>query len=178
MDTLKYGRMFRSGQLAKLAQPTERLIDARVASARRRCFVFHVQNATVCWLAQRAAECPCENEVTMATAEECRKALEALTGRLTEMDPKTRAAKLSDRTLSCRVTDLGVTFLTRIGPQGAGPVQEAGPSSPRAQIRFSGKSDDIVAVSADPGSFVGAWATRRIKVDASVMDIINLRKLL
>ena len=42
----------------------------------------------------------------MATAEECRTALEALAGRLSQVDPQKRAAVLADRTLSATVTDL------------------------------------------------------------------------
>ena len=61
----------------------------------------------------------------MATAEECRQALENLTGRIAEMDPADRQAHLVDRVISCKVSDLGVTFLTRIGPDGASPVREA-----------------------------------------------------
>ena len=56
----------------------------------------------------------------MATAEECRTALEALAGRLTQVDPQKRSAVLADRSLSCTVTDLGVTFVTKLGPDGAG----------------------------------------------------------
>jgi len=114
----------------------------------------------------------------MATAEECRTALEALTSRLTQMDEQTRAAKLADRTLSCQVTDLGVTFLTRLGAHGADPVVAAPPGAPRAQIRFSARSDDVLAISADPGSFAKAWFTGRIRVEGSVLDLLNLRKLL
>lgn len=114
----------------------------------------------------------------MANAEECRTALEALAGRISEMDPQARAARLADRTLSCTVTDLGVTFMTKLGPDGASPVTETGPGDPPAQIRFSAKSDELISVARDPGSFVRAWLTGRVKVDASLGDILRLRKLL
>ena len=55
----------------------------------------------------------------MATAEECRTALDTLTGRIAAMDAKDRQAHLLDRTLSCRVPDLGMTFVTKLGPDGA-----------------------------------------------------------
>ena len=61
----------------------------------------------------------------MATADECRKALESLLGRITEMDPADRAANFPERTMSCRVPDLGLLFITRVGPNGAEPVTEA-----------------------------------------------------
>jgi hypothetical protein len=114
----------------------------------------------------------------MATAQECRKALESLTGRLSDMDAKDRAAKLADRTLSCRVPDLGVTFLTRLGPHGADPIVEAPANARPAQIRFIAKSDDIVAIGEDPASFAKAWLTGRVRVEGSFMDLLQLRKLL
>jgi hypothetical protein len=114
----------------------------------------------------------------MATAEECRKALESLTARLAEMDASARAAKLADRTLSCRVSDLGVTYLTRLGPQGADPIVETNERSPAAQIRFTAKSDDVLAVASDPGVFARFWLSGRLKVEGNFFDLINLRKLL
>ena len=69
----------------------------------------------------------------MATAEECRQALEDLTGRIAEMDAEDREAHLVDRVISCTVSDLGVTFVTRIGPDGASPVKEA--NGPRNRSR-------------------------------------------
>src|SRR5260370_3661027 len=44
-----------------------------------------------------------DSEVRMATVQECRKALETLTGRLSDMDAEDRAAKRADRKLSGRV---------------------------------------------------------------------------
>jgi len=114
----------------------------------------------------------------MATAEECRTALEALAGRLSEVDPQKRAAVLADRTLSCTVTDLGITFVTKLGPDGASPVTEAGPGDPPAQVRFSAPGDELLAVAGDPKRFVRSWLTGKVKVDASLSDILRLRKLL
>ncbi len=114
----------------------------------------------------------------MATADECRMALESLTGRIAEMDAEVRQAKLIDRTLSCRVSDLGVTFLTRLGPHGADPVKEAESGSPAAQIRFTAKSDDVVAVAKDPGSFARAWLSGKLRVEGSFLDLLHLRRLL
>ena len=119
-----------------------------------------------------------ESEVTLATAEECRKALEALTGRISEMNPDDRAAHLVDRTLSCEIPDLGVTFVTRLGPNGAESVREAGDGDRPAQIRFVANSDVVVSISDDPGSFARAWLTGRLKVHASVFDLLRLRKLM
>lgn len=114
----------------------------------------------------------------MATADECRAALESLTARISQMDAKDRAAHLADRTLSCRVPDLGVTFLTRLGPTGAGAVTEAANGSAPAQVRFTAKSDDVLMIAADPGSFARAWLTGRLKVEGNVFDLLRLRRLM
>ena len=114
----------------------------------------------------------------MATAEECRLALERLTGQIADMDPADREAYLVERMISCKISDLGVTFLTKLSPNGASPVLEANGSEPPAQVRFTAKSDDLVAIAADPPSIGRAWLTGRLKVEASIWDILRLRKVL
>jgi hypothetical protein len=88
----------------------------------------------------------------MATAEECRTALESLTHRIARMEARDRAAHLLDRTLSCRVPDLGV--------------------------RFTANSDVVVGIAGDPASFMRAWLSGRLKVHGSVFDLLHLRKLM
>jgi hypothetical protein len=119
-----------------------------------------------------------ESEVRMATVEECRKALEGLTARISDMKPDDRATFLVDRTLSCTIPDLGVVFLTRLGPHGADPVREAGSEDGAAQIRFTANSDVVVSIADDPKSFARAWVTGRLKVQGNVFDLLRLRKLM
>jgi predicted lipid carrier protein YhbT len=114
----------------------------------------------------------------MATAEECRTALEKLTGRIAEMDAQDRAKHLVDRTLSCRVPDLGLTFVTRLGPDGAEPIKVADNGAAAAQVRFTADSDVVVAIAADPGSFMRAWLSGKLKVQGSVFDLLHLRRLM
>src|SRR5262249_58864333 len=104
--------------------------------------------------------------------------LEGLPGGIQEMDPADRAAYLVDRVISCKVTALGVTFVTRLGPDGASPVTVANGSDPQAQVKFTTKSDDLLALAEDPGSIGRAWLTGRLKVQASIFDILRLRKAL
>ncbi len=114
----------------------------------------------------------------MATQEQCRKALEDLTGRLSDPDVLARAARLGEKTMSCRVTDLGVTFVTKLGPQGSEPVTEATDSTPPAQLRVFANSDQIVAIADNPANFAKAWLTGRLRVEGSIKDLLQLRKLL
>jgi hypothetical protein len=114
----------------------------------------------------------------MATAEECRHALESLTTRISNMDPDTRANHLVDRTLSCRIPDLGITFFTRMGAHGADPVREADGQTQPAQVRFTANSDVVVSITDDPGSFARAWLTGRLKVEGNIFDLLRLRGLM
>ena len=94
------------------------------------------------------------------------------------MDESVRQAKLMDRTLSCHVSDLGITYLTRLGPHGADPIKELADGHPAAQIRFTAKSDDVLTIADDPGSFARAWLSGRLKVEGNFFDLLHLRRLL
>ena len=114
----------------------------------------------------------------MASAEECREALQTLTGRLGEMNPRDRSSFFSNRSFSCLVTDLGVTFVTRFTDHGAEPVTEAKPDDPPADIRLTASSDDVIALSATPANIARMWLAGRVKVHASMRDLLALRRLL
>ncbi len=114
----------------------------------------------------------------MATAEECREALQALTGRLGEMPEKDRSSYFSDRSFSCHVTDLDITFITRITDTGAGPVKEAAQDEPPADIRLTAASDDVVSIAATPANIARMWMGGRVQIKASVRDLLALRRLL
>src|SRR6266581_2799865 len=88
----------------------------------------------------------------MASVEECREALTTLSRRLTEMSPQDRASYFSNRSMSCHVTDLGVTFVTRFTDSGTEPVTEAKPDDPPADIRLTASSDDVISLSATPSN--------------------------
>lgn len=105
-------------------------------------------------------------------------ALESLTGRIHQMAAADRATHLVDRAISCKVDDLGVTFMTRLGPHGASPVTVANGSDGPAQVRFTTRSDDLLAIAEDPGSFARAWLSGRLKIEASLLDLFRLRKLM
>ena len=114
----------------------------------------------------------------MATVEECRDALQALIGRLGEMPEKDRASYFSNRTISCHVTDLGITLITRITDAGSEPVKEAAPDEPQADIRLTASSDDVVSIAATPANIARMWMAGRVQIKASVRDLLALRRLL
>jgi len=112
----------------------------------------------------------------MATTEQCRAALEHLASRLRSVDENERRQHAFDRTLSCHVPDLGVTF--------AGELHDGHilgiTTEPalKAQIRLTADSDDLVALTEGGLSFGQAWLAGRVKVEAGVRDLLKLRSML
>ncbi|MDC2956516.1 SCP2 sterol-binding domain-containing protein [Streptomyces gilvifuscus] len=115
----------------------------------------------------------------MATIEECRTALEKLSDNMRGAEGDVRAAAALDRSVSCRITDLDVTFVGRM-TQGRIRVDEVlqGPPREKAQIRLSMAGDDLVGLVDGELNFARAWGSGRVKLEASLVDLFRLRKLL
>jgi hypothetical protein len=112
----------------------------------------------------------------VATMEKCMTALEGILG---DLAANPAAAGL-DRSLSCRLTDLGEVVLGRLG---SGAVRDLhvvpdGPAVPRADIRLTMSSDDLIALTDGRLHFGSAWATGRVKLEAGLRDLLRLRKIL
>ena len=115
----------------------------------------------------------------MATIEECRAALEKLSDNMRGAEGDVRAAAALDRSVSCRITDLDVTFVGRM-TGGRIVVQDTiqGPPREKAQIRLALKGDDLVAMVNGELNFAKAWGSGRVKLEAGLRDLFQLRKLL
>lgn len=109
----------------------------------------------------------------MATLEQCRESLDTLASRLTGAPG--RHADF-DRTLSCTVPDLGVTFAGRL--QNGQLRDITTEPSPKAQIRLTANSDDLVALTNGTLPFASAWMSGRVKLDAGMRDMLKLRSML
>ncbi|WP_175409553.1 SCP2 sterol-binding domain-containing protein [Streptomyces sp. TRM64462] len=115
----------------------------------------------------------------MATTEECRRALDTFAARLARADGGVRAAAGHDRTVSCHVTDLDVTFTGSLADGGLRLLDQAdGPPRERAQVRLAMTGDDLVALVAGELDFARAWATGRVRLEAGLRDLLRLRSLL
>ena len=113
----------------------------------------------------------------MATAEECRTALQKLAGRLSELSSDEREQYFGNRTISVTVPDLNVTYETVLGA-GGDPVREAVPGEAPADIRMTAKSDEVLALAEQPMNIARAWMSGRVKIEASMKDLFRLRRLL
>jgi putative sterol carrier protein len=113
----------------------------------------------------------------MASAEECRLALQKLAGRLSELSPAERDQYFGNRTISVAISDLNVTYVSVLGA-GNDPVREAAPGDPPADIRITAKSDEVISLAEQPMNIARAWMTGRVKIEASMRDLFRLRRLL
>lgn len=109
----------------------------------------------------------------MATVEECAQALHGLAAQLSS-STSSGSAKL-DRTLSCRLPDLGVVFAGKL--QGGELIDIKRTESADAQIRLTIKSDDLLLLVNGGLKVPAAWATGRLKIDASMMDLLRLKSI-
>jgi predicted lipid carrier protein YhbT len=117
------------------------------------------------------------SEAQVHTAQECQEALQKLAGRLSELSEAERQEYFGDRSMSVTVSDLGVTFVTVLGA-GSDPVREAAPGEPPSDIRLTADSDQVIALAEQPMNIARAWMSRKVKIDASMKDLIRLRRLL
>ena len=112
----------------------------------------------------------------LASEAECEAALRTLADMLAKVDPEVRARYVLDRTVSCKVSDLGVIWSARLGEDGlVGLTTDDGS---KAQIRLSVGSDDLVALVEGRQAFPSAFATGKLRVQASPMDMLRLTALL
>ncbi|MEU3892282.1 sterol-binding protein [Streptomyces sp. NPDC029041] len=115
----------------------------------------------------------------MATIEECRSALDKLSDNMQRAEGDVRDAAALDRSVSCHITDLDVTFAGRMRG-GRIEVHDTVPGPPpgKAEIRLAMTGDDLVALVGGELNFARAWGSGRVKLHAGVRDLLQLRKLL
>jgi hypothetical protein len=112
----------------------------------------------------------------MATKEACEAALFELAGRLDGVPDSAKRRHAVDRTISCHLPDLRVTYSGRLSDGVLCDINEQ--AQPNAQIRLTVSSDDLVAVTNGSLPFMNAWTTGRLRIEASMLDMLRLRAIL
>lgn len=112
----------------------------------------------------------------MATVEQVEQALAMLLGRLDDVDDSTRALLPTRRTIEARCPDLD---LVRYAEWRDGRLNLVdGPHARPADIRISVRSDDLMRMTNGDLPFSRAYASNRIRLDASMADLLRLRAAL
>ncbi len=108
----------------------------------------------------------------MASEEECAQGFHTLAELLASLPPEVRKKYVLDRTVSCRVPDLGVTWSGRItmeGFQGLTTTDES-----KAQVRLTVGSNDLLALIESRLALKTAFATGKLRIQASPLDLLRL----
>lgn len=115
----------------------------------------------------------------MATKRQVESKLRELTRRLGDADAGVRdslARSMPDaRIIELSVTDLGITYWSRMLGGTLSEVTEGRPQ--RADIRVRVASDDLVQLVDGRRSLFSSYLSGQVKIDASLSDLMRLRKL-
>jgi len=112
----------------------------------------------------------------MATVEECRTALNELSDKMAENADRVQGTIDLDRPLACSIKDLGVAFHGRL--VGGRLIDLTDGDDPKAKIRLTTSSDDLLALVAGKLDLAKAWTSGRISISANPFDLLKLRKLM
>lgn len=111
----------------------------------------------------------------LATLEQCRAALAQLSQNLAANADA--AGRLDfDRSLACRISDLGAAFHGRLENGRIAGLADG--DDPRAKIGLTISSDDLLELVAGRLDVKKAFASGRLKIKASVFDLLKLQKLM
>jgi hypothetical protein len=111
----------------------------------------------------------------VASEAECEAALRSLVTGLAALDPDVRRRYVVDRTISCRVSDLDITWHAHLTDDGLVDITREGA---RAQVRLTVSSDDLLSLVEGRLAVPTAVATGRIRVQASPFDLLRLSAFL
>jgi hypothetical protein len=112
----------------------------------------------------------------MASIAACRAAITELGERLSAAGDDVRQ-HVEDRTISCLLVDLDVMLTGQLRDGKLVEVTTRVPVEP-AQIKLTCSSDDLIGLVDGTLSFPHAWASGRLKLNASFRDLFKLRSLL
>jgi hypothetical protein len=113
----------------------------------------------------------------VATKAEVTRALERLMARLDGNDANVRSAIPGRKVFCCRVPDLEASWYSVIENGHVSPPIEA-PVPDTVDVTLQVGSDDLIELAEERTSFMSAFLSGRVRVQASMMDILRLRTLL
>jgi SCP-2 sterol transfer family len=113
----------------------------------------------------------------LATKAEVTRALERLMARLDGNDSSVRSAIPGRKVLRCSVPDLDTTWYSVIEDGHVSPPVET-PVFATVDVSLEVGSDDLVDLVEERTSFLSAFLSGKVRVQASMMDLLRLRTML
>lgn len=116
----------------------------------------------------------------MSSIDACLAGIDLLNKRILDLPEPERHRHIRERSIDIEVPDLATVFHMRLTVDGLIDITHhpADRPAPPPQIRITVTSDDLVAISEERLSAKTSLLTRRVKVEASVSDMLRMRKLL
>jgi hypothetical protein len=130
-----------------------------------------------CGTTLRRPDAAPEEGTRLATKAEVERQLAALMARLDGNEANVRSAIPSRKVLRCHVPDLGATWFSVVEDGHVSPPSETSPDG-AADITLTVGSDDLVDLVVGRVSFLSAFTSGKVRVDASIVDLLRLRSLL
>jgi SCP-2 sterol transfer family protein len=118
-----------------------------------------------------------EEGTRLATKAEVERQLAVLMARLDGNQANVRSAIPSRKVLRCLVPDLDAAWFSVVDDGHVSPPSETSPDGP-ADITLTVRSDDLVDLVSGRTTFLSAFTAGKVKVDASIVDLLRLRSLL
>lgn len=112
----------------------------------------------------------------MATVEECRNALQEFAAGIAANNDQVKRKLNFERRLACDIPDLPHSFHGRFSNGALIDITDG--DDPGAEIRMTVASDDLVALVSGELEFGPAFATGRVKIKASFLDLLKLKGML
>ncbi len=112
----------------------------------------------------------------MASIDEVEQVLAELLTRLETIDESSRALLPSARVIEARCPDLDLVRFARWQRGTITLLDDVPPRRP--DIRISVRSDDLLAIASGELPFARAFAANKIRLDASMTDLLRLRAVL
>lgn len=113
----------------------------------------------------------------MATKAEVERQLGELMSRLDGNEANVRSAIPTRKVLRCQVTDLDTAWYSVVEDGHVSQPTETPPNG-RADITLQVGSDDLVDLVEGRTTFLSAFTSGKVRVDASIVDLLRLRSLL
>ena len=113
----------------------------------------------------------------MATKDEVTRALERLMARLDGNDGAVRSAIPGRKVFRCHVPDLDASWFSVIEDGHVSPPVES-PVLDNVDVSLEVDSDDLIELVEERASFISSFLSGKVRVQASITDLLRLRTLL
>ena len=113
----------------------------------------------------------------MANKDEVTRALERLMARLDGNDGAVRSAIPGRKVFRCHVPDLDASWFSVIEDGHVSPPVES-PVPDNVDVSLEVDSDDLIDLVEERASFISSFLSGKVRVQASITDLLRLRTLL